>query len=211
MGTTIEPVRPFNSALVAGVAAGTLLFSGCADPLNWGSAFAPKPSTSAPRPPVTSAPVTPATTPSTVPSQTPSEEPSETAPATGKATGSMKLYANEVSSRFSGTCTVGDTIKIAVGDHANDFYGTVDVTVVLDAAATKVNSMTAVFGEDSEGITRQISYNGSAPAKGTSGKLTAAGQRYQISGTGLAVETRNNKNSSRLIPYALDLTCTIKS
>jgi len=204
-------VRPFTYALAAGAVTGTLLFSGCADPLNWGSAFAPKPSTNPPSPSVSSAPVTPSMpggTPSTMPSQTPSDAPSSSEPVTGKASGSMKLYAYEVSSRFSGTCTVGDTIKIAVGDHANDFYGTVDVTVVLDAQATRVKSMMAVFGEDSEGITRQISYTGAAPAKGTSAKLTTAGQRYQISGNGLAVETRNGKDSSRLIPYALDLTCT---
>ena len=103
---------------------------------------------------------------------------------------------------------MGDTIKIAVGDHTNDFYGTVDVTVVLAGDASAVGSIMAVFGEDSEGITRQITYNGDAPAKGTSAKLTSAGQRYQVSGTGLAVETRNGKDSSRLIPYALDLTCT---
>jgi hypothetical protein len=123
----------------------------------------------------------------------------------------MKLYANEVTSRFTGTCTVGDTIKIAVADHANDFYGTVDLTAVLDADATRVVSLLTVFGEDSEGITREISYAGDAPAKGTSAKLTAAGQRYKISGTGLAVETRNGKESSRLIPYSVDLTCTIAS
>ena len=98
---------------------------------------------------------------------------------------------------------------IVVGDHANDFYGTVDVTVVLNADATQVGSVLARFGEDSEGITRSISYTGTAPAKGTSAKLSAAGQRYQISGNGLAVETRNGKDSSRLIPYALDLTCSV--
>ncbi len=204
-------MKPFNHALAIGVVAGTLLLTGCADPLNWGSAFAPKPSPNTPQPTNTGAPVTPAVIPSGVPSDTPSVAPSTTAPATGKASGSMKLYANEVSSRFTGTCTVGDTIKIAVGDHANDFYGTVDVTVVLNGDATKVASVMAVFGEDTEGISRQISYNGSAPAKGTSAKLTAAGQRYQVSGNGLAVETRNGKDSSRLIPYSLDLTCTVGS
>lgn len=204
-------MKPFNHVLAVGVVAGTLLLSGCADPLNWGSAFAPKPSASTPPATNASGPATPAVTPSGVSSVTPSSAPSTTAPATGKASGSMKLYANEVSSRFSGTCTVGDTIKIAVGDHANDFYGTVDVTVVLSGDATKVASVLAVFGEDSEGITRQISYDGTSPAKGTSAKLTTAGQRYQVSGNGLAVETRNGKDSSRLIPYSLDLTCTVAS
>lgn len=123
----------------------------------------------------------------------------------------MKLYANEVTSRFSGTCTVGDTIKIAVADQANDFYGTVDLSVVLDADATRVASILSIFGEDTESITREISYSGDAPAKGTSAKLTTAGTRYKISGTGLVVETRNGKDSSRLIPYSLDLTCTIAS
>jgi hypothetical protein len=203
----MDPVKPLTYALAAGAATGALLFSGCADPLNWGSAFAPKPSPSTSEPAGTSVPASPASTPPT----TPSVAPSSSAPVTGTASGSMKLYANEVTSRFKGSCTMADTIKIAVGDHANDFYGTVDLTVVLDADATTVDSVLAVFGEDSEGITREISYDGDAPAKGTSAKLTAAGQRYRISGTGMAVETRNGKDSSRLIPYALDLTCTVKS
>ena len=197
-------VKPFTRALAVGVLAGTLLLSGCSDPLNWGSAFAPKP-TAGSRTATGGAPSSPAAPP------TPSGAPSSRTPATGKASASMKLYTNEVSSRFTGTCTAGDTITIAVADRANDFYGTVDLTVVLDAAATKVASMTAIFGEDSEGITRRISYDGTAPAKGTSAELTAAGQRYQLSGTGLAVETRDGKDSSRPIPYSLDLTCTIGS
>jgi hypothetical protein len=203
----MDTVKPLKYALAAGAVAGTLLLSGCADPLNWGSAFAPKPSAGTPRPSVTSGPAT-----SGVPSQAPSSQPpsasSTPSAVTAKASGSMKLYANEVSRRFTGTCTTSDTIKIAAADHANDFYGTVDVTVVLDSDATQVNSMLAVFGEDSEGITRKISYRGDAPAKGTSAKLTAAGQRYQLSGNGLATETRNGKDTNRLIPYALDLTCT---
>jgi hypothetical protein len=201
----MDPVKPLKYALAAAAVAGTLLLSGCVDPLNWGSGFAPKPSADTPRPSVSSAPATSGTPTVAAPSQTPTPSPSV---VTAKATGSMKLYANEVSSRFSGTCKISDTIKIAVGDHANDFYGTVDVTVVLDSEATKVGSMLAVFGEDSEGITRKISYNGDAPAKGTSAKLVAAGQRYQISGSGLATETRNGKDSTRLIPYSLDLTCS---
>lgn len=203
----MDAVRTFTSALVVGAAAGALLFSGCADPLNWGSAFAPKPSPDPPKPAGTSAPPSPAGTPS----RTPSVAPSSSAPATGKASGSMKLYANEVTSRFAGTCTVGETIKIVVGDHANDFYGTVDLTAVIDADATTVLSVLAVFGEDSEEISREISYDSDSPAKGTSAKLTAAGQRYRISGTGLAVESDDGKESSRLIPYSLDLTCTVKS
>lgn len=203
----MDPVKPLKYALAAGAVAGTLLLSGCVDPLNWGSVFAPKPGTDTPRPSVSSAPATSGVPTQAPTSQTPSASPSASA-VTAKASGSMKLYANEVSSRFSGTCTIADTIKIAVGDHANDFYGTVDVTVVLDSGASTVNSMLAVFGEDSEGIARRIAYNGDAPVKGTSAKLVAAGQRYQISGSGLATETRNGKDSTRLIPYSLDLTCT---
>ena len=203
----MDPVKPLKYALAAGAVAGTIMLSGCADPLNWGSAFAPKPSAGTPRPSASSAPAT-----SGAPTQAPSSEaPSASATpsaVTAKASGSMKLYANEVSRRFAGTCTTADTIKIVVADHANDFYGTVDVTTVLNADATQVSSILAVFGEDSEGITRKISYTGDAPAKGTSAKLTAAGQRYQISGNGLATETRNGKDTNRLIPYTLDLTCT---
>ena len=202
-------MKPLKHALAVGAVAGILVFSGCADPLNWGSAFAPKPSANTPQP-SSGRPTSPTGTPSqAAPSQTPSPTQSDTPAATGKAAGSMKLYANEVTSRFAGTCTIADTIKIVVGDRANDFYGTVDVTVVLNADATQVGSVLARFGEDSEGITRSISYTGTAPAKGTSAKLSAAGQRYQISGNGLAVETRNGKDSSRLIPYALDLTCSV--
>ena len=80
------------------------MFAGCSDPLNWGSQFKPTPDVYTPRPSATSAaPSSPSSVPSSeAPTPTPTPTPSTSEPVTGKASGSMKLYQNTVTSKFSG-------------------------------------------------------------------------------------------------------------
>jgi hypothetical protein len=119
----------------------------------------------------------------------------------------MLLYANPVTDKFTGTCTTTEPLTIVLADHQNDFYGTVDATVVIDSTTLQVASVSATFGKDSEEITRDLTYSGTAPVTGTSAVLTGSGPDYKISGTAQAVEDRRGKKSSRLIPYIIEVVC----
>lgn len=161
---------------------------------------------------------TPASTPAATPTLTPATTAASTPTATGtpsatltpsgkpavKATGSMSLYA-EVTRSMTGRCqVVGGVPTLTLADHKNGFFQTVDVVVKLASGRKAVASLTAELGEDSELITRRISYDAAKPAKGTSAKLTVSGNTYKLSGKGQNLE---DGRSAGLIPYAITATC----
>lgn len=140
-----------------------------------------------------SAPVTPSVTPSTTPS---------TVPAV-KATGQLSLHkGNLVSKALSGTCAVvSGKPTITLADHKNDFFGTVDVTIVLVADGGAVKALTADLGEDDELITRKMVF----PAAGSSAHLVVSGATYRIAGSMMTYE--NESKSGSPIPYNVTATC----
>lgn len=149
---------------------------------------------------------TPSETPtSPASSQTPTPTVTATAkPATAKAT--MMLYENLVSDKLKGTCsttTAGPGFKVS--DKKNDFFETVDASAVLSGDRKTVTSLTADFGEDSEGVTRKLVY--ATPAKsGETAVLTVSGKTFKISGKALMFE--NGARTGSLIPYSLSVTCS---
>lgn len=177
------------------VAAG---LSGCALP---GSAVAPPPPS--PGVSVTTPAVTPATaspTPTTV-----SPTPTPSSPAV-KATGRMNLYKNLVSKTLAGTCELkaGKPV-VTLADPKNDFFGTVDVVVTLAEDGGAVKSISADFGEDSELITRKLSYEDSPRAAGTSAVLVTSGGTYTITGKAMMFEDAATTGS--LIPFSITAKC----
>lgn len=171
--------------------------------------------TQTPTVPVTQAPVTLSATPSISPSFSPSAGPSAsgTAAVTAtptnpavKATGRMTLFKNEVSRAFRGTCgRVGGLPTLAIADARNDFFETVDVIVTLSSGGGGVATISAAFGADSEGITRQLRYDQTLRAKGATAVLNAKGTTYTVSGKGMMFEDEAAKGS--LIPYRITVTC----
>jgi len=123
----------------------------------------------------------------------------------------MLLYKNLVSSKFTGTCTMGDQPVLELADHKNDFYSTVDLTIVLSSADGTVSTLLAVFGEDSEQITRDLAYSAVNTVTGTSAKLTVSGSTYRVAGTAQATEDRYGKKTTRLIPFTVKVNCGSKS
>ena len=163
-------------------------------------------STPAPSPTLTTTTTpTAATTPTSTPTATPSESTATPSGKPGvKATGSMSLYA-EVSRTMAGTCqVVAGVPTLTLADHKNGFFQTVDVMVRLASGRKAVASLTAELGEDSETITRRITYDAAKPAKGTSAKLTVSGNTYKLSGKGQNFE---DGRSAGTIPYAITATC----
>lgn len=151
---------------------------------------APEPSAS---PTVSATPTTPSPTPSTA-------EPVD-------ATGSMAIFA-PVSEALAGTCSTTDAgPTISLSDPDNEFYRSVDVTVVLDADRAGVASVAVEFEEDSEGFHWELSYDASDPAKGTSGKLAVSGRTYTVSGKLTAEETRKGKTRTEVLPYRIVARC----
>jgi hypothetical protein len=150
---------------------------------------------------------TPAATPSA--SVTPSvsitsASPTPTAAPVVKATGRLTFFkSNLVSKAFAGTCAVvGGKPTVTLADHKNDFYHTVDLTVVLVADGGDVASIAGAFGEDSEKlVTRTLVH----PDKGTSAHLVASGGEYRISGSGMLYED-GSKNGT-LIPFSIIAKC----
>lgn len=134
-------------------------------------------------------------TPSTVPS------------AVGhKASGSLIFYKMPVSTKLAGTCVETGPLTATIADHANDFYGTVDLTVVLDPAQGSVTSVTGALGEDTEGFARKLSYSATTP--GSSATLSGTGPTYQITGVLSSQETRHSKTTTtEALPFSLKLTC----
>lgn len=121
-----------------------------------------------------------------------------------KATGSLKLFLT-ASRKLSGSCrTQQGTPTVTVADHANDFFGTVDVTLALSGDRDAVKSLHIDLGEDSESISRTLTYDAAAPASGTSAKLTVAGDRYSVKGKLANVE---DGHASGTMPVTLVVTC----
>lgn len=146
----------------------------------------------------------PPVTPRESPSVTPSESPTM---ASVKATGSMSLFG-DVSKKMVGTCGSVDGLPtLVLADHKNDFFGTVDVTIVLTAAKNGLASIAAQLGEDSEGITRELTYDSAAPAKGTSAKFKATGNTYKMSGKAKVVENDEGAKTTSVIPFSITAAC----
>ncbi len=138
------------------------------------------------------------TTPSSTPSSTPSDKPAV------KATGSLALYS-EASKKLAGTCATKSGVPtLTVADRANDFFGTIDATMVLSARRTTVSKLTISLGEDSESIVRTISYNAAQPAKGTSLDLTGKGATFTAKGK---LSNTENGQPAGTIPVTLTITC----
>ena len=169
--------------------------AGCA-PVPGNTSGSPTPTQVVTVPPTPSGSVTPS-----VSATSPSAPPS--APEAADATGQLSLFSkNLVTKTFVGTCAVSDgTPTVTLADHSNDFYGTVDLVVVLDADAGKVVGITGAFGEDAELITRKLAH----PVKGTSAKLVAAGGAYRVSGKLMVYE--NEAKTGSLIPFNLTAKC----
>lgn len=188
-----------RTAVVAATGVATVLAAGLA-----GCGLQPG---SGPTPAVPSQTVsTPAVTPSA--SVTPSvsvTSPSATPTAAlVKATGQLTFFkSNLVSKAFTGTCAVvGGKPTVTLADHKNDFYNTVDLTIVLVADGGDVASIAGAFGEEGEKlVTRTLVH----PDKGTSAKLVASGGKYRISGNGMLYE--NGSKNGTLIPYSIIAKC----
>lgn len=160
------------------------------------SSAEPSPSGSASATPSESS--SPSTTPSSSPSSTPSDKPAV------KATGSLALYS-EASKKLAGTCATKSGVPtLTVADRANDFFGTIDATMVLSARRTTVSKLTIALGEDSESIVRTISYNAAPPAKGTSLELTGKGATFTAKGK---LSNTENGRPAGTIPVTLTITC----
>jgi hypothetical protein len=146
-----------------------------------------------------SSPATPTVSP-TSPSASPST-------VVVKATGQLSLYKNNlVTKAFTGTCAVvGGKPTVTLADHSNDFYGTVDLTIVLSSDGGEVASIAGAFGEDSELITRTLVH----PAKGTSALLVTSGGVYRISGKVMVYE--DGAKTGTLIAYSITAKCSSSS
>jgi hypothetical protein len=119
----------------------------------------------------------------------------------------MAIYMT-VSDALTGSCKSGDgTPTIVLADHANEWYGTVDLTIKLDAGRKKVASVDGTFGKDSEGFTWKLSYNAAEPTKGTSAKLVVADNKFTVSGKLLARESRKGTTRTEILPYRITATC----
>lgn len=162
-------------------------------------------------PPTRSAPTQVAatsTTPSASATPTPtasttsaSATPSAVAPV--KATGQLTFYKNNlVSKALVGTCTVvAGTPTVTLADDRNDFYTTVDLTIVLADDGGEVTSIAGDFGEDSELITWKLVH----PVKGTSAHVVASGGEYRISGKASLIE--GDAKTGTLVPYSITVKC----
>lgn len=199
---TNPTLRRWGRAVVAALGTGVAVtLTACA---STAPGFTPKPVET----------ITPSAPPRTTPSSTPSatSTASETStptasPAEAKASGSLAMFA-PVTSKLSGTCgTKNGASTITLADHANDFYGTVDVTVVLKPGKAAVDAVAVAFGEDSEGFTWKLSYDSAKPVAGTSAKLVAAGNVYTVSGKLNAQETRKGKTIEEVLPFKVVAKC----
>ncbi|MFT3861972.1 lipoprotein LpqH [Micropruina sp.] len=158
------------------------------------------PAPSATPTPSETAPTT--TTPSGSTSPTPS--PTGSSGPAVKAGGTLKLYA-QASKKLAGTCQskAGDP-TLTVADHKNDFFNTIDVTLVLTGTRKSVSSLTIALGEDSELITRTLTYHATGPASGTSAKLTVKGAAYTVTGKLASAE---DGTAAGTMPVTLTITC----
>ncbi len=136
----------------------------------------------------------------------PSSQPSTTASAKPavKATGSLALYS-PASKKLAGTCaTVAGVPTLTAADRANDFFGTVEATMVLSSRRTTVSTLTIALGEDGESISRKLTYSAAQPAKDTSVDLTGKGATFTAKGK--LSNTENGKPAGTM-PVTLTITC----
>ena len=170
-------------------------FAGCS-PTPGNISGSPAPTQVVTVPPTSSGSTTPTVTPT-------SPSASSSAPEPAEATGQLSLYSkNLVSKTLVGTCAVTNgKPTVTLADHNNDFYGTVDLAVVLDADGGEVASIAGAFGEDAELITRKLTH----PTKGTSATLVNSGGAYRISGKLTVYE--NEAKTGSLIPFNLTAKC----
>jgi hypothetical protein len=189
-----------RTAVVAATGMATMLAAGLA-----GCGLVPgtTPTQSIPTPAVSTPVETPSAsvTPS-VPVTSPSATPTA-APAV-KATGQLTFFKNNVVSKaFVGTCAVvGGKPTVTLADHKNDFYNTVDLTIVLAEDGGDVASISGAFGEESEKLTTRTLVH---PDKGTSARLVVSDGEYRIGGNAMLYE--GGSKSGSLIPYSITATC----
>lgn len=138
---------------------------------------------------------------STSPRARPSTPPAN---PTAKAAGSLTLY-QPASKKLTGTCaTTSGAPTLKVTDRSNDFFGTIDATLVLSAQRTTVSTLTIRLGEDPEAIARTLSYNAARPANDASVNLTAKGATFLAKGK--LTNTENGKAAGTM-PVTLTITC----
>ncbi len=178
--------------LAAGLSVALTTLTGC-DFFNWGSQFAPTPAPTSARPSPSPTP-----TPSVV---TPTEAESV------KATGSLQFNSFPVSEVMTGSCTTADPMTVTLSDPKNDFYSTVDVTVIIDKANLELDSVAIITGADAEGGIHKVTYATTAPVEGTSARLIGAGPGYEITGTMADQDSPHGKPVTNLIPVALKFRC----
>jgi hypothetical protein len=160
-----------------------------------------------PKPVVTITPSGPSKPPTSPSGPATSASPSTPSKPAVKATGSVAIFMT-VSKAMTGTCqTVDGPPTITLADHSNDFYGTVDATVVLDGDRKQARSVDMAFGEDSEGFTWKLGYDAASPAKGTSATLSVSGTTYTVSGKLTAWETRKGKTTTEVKPFKITAKC----
>ena len=119
----------------------------------------------------------------------------------------MALFGT-VSEQLTGTCrTLDGAPTITLTDHANEFYTTVDVTVVLTPDKKSVTSVDGEFGEDSEGFTWKLAYQSSKPATGTSAIVKTSASTSTVSGKLTAKETRKGRTTTEVLPFKITVKC----
>jgi len=119
----------------------------------------------------------------------------------------MLFYANPVSDKLTGTCTIGEPLTITLADAKNDFYTSVDLTVVISPANYQVTSVSVILGEDAEEGTHNMSFSAAAPVAGTSATLAGSGPDYKVTGVVQDQETRHGKTTASLIPFTIKAIC----
>lgn len=200
------PARRACGRLVVGVTGLVVGLTGCAI-VQPGTVATNSPTASA-----TSVASSPAASPSptlpTDPGSTLSSSPTATPTATStagsavKATGSLLTYSNLVSDQLTGTCrTKKNAPTLTLSEAANDFYGTVEVVVVLESGRQTVASVRSDFGEDFEGVARKLVH----PDTGTSATVSAKGSTYTVTGK-LRMYEGSSKQGT-LVPFTITATC----
>lgn len=184
--------------------------SGCArvPPATIPTAAVPSPSVTSPLPTATDS--TPATTTSSPSSTTASATSTTTASATAtsgpavKATGSLKLFA-DASKKLTGSCqNKAGVPTLSVADKKNDFFNTIEVVLTLAGGRKTLSGLTIELGEDSELITRRLTFDAAKPAAGTSAKLTVNANTYQVTGK---LANAEDGTAAGTMPVTLKVTC----
>lgn len=123
------------------------------------------------------------------------------------AKGTLELFG-PVSDVLVGTCQkVGGAPTLSLEDGNNDFFETVAITATLSSNGEKAERIAGEFGQDSEGISRTLLFDGAKPATGTSAKVTVKGRSYTISGKALVTEQGAKAKKGEVTPFAITVTC----